>query len=131
MVRFLGIVISVFLCACTFSACRTLSVEESPEGTLMVKKPTEVAVHPSHVHKECMELSPSQALVYEFDCTRSVNFAIHYREGNRVIPVITKNNTTIHRGKFSPDKKQLYCLTWTNPHSSQTRLTYSFRVVKE
>ena len=122
---------SLFLCACIFSACRTLSVEESPEGTLMAKKTTEVMVQPSQVHRECIELLPPQALIYEFDCTRSVNFTIQYREGNRAIPVISKNNTTIHRGRFSPDKKQLFCLTWTNPHSSQTRLTYSFRVVKE
>ncbi len=115
------IIIFVFLCACIPGACSTLPVKEH----------TEVTINPSLVYEDCVELFPRQVLAYAFDCTKSVDFNIHYREGSHLIYKMTKNNTTIHQGKFYTDKKQFYCLAWTNPHSSPTRLKYSFRVTKE
>jgi len=102
------------------AACRSVPVKEQ----------TEVVINPSLIYEDCMELQPGEVLAYDFDCIKSVNFTIRYRQGDHITYKITKNNTTIHRDTFYADKKEIYCLSWANPHSSPTRLTYSYRVMK-
>ncbi len=113
---------SLFLIPSIFCGC----------STPVVKEHRDVAVNPSRVYQECVEMSPGDVLIYEFDCAGwSVNFDIRYQEESRVLYRFTKNNTTIHRGKFYPDRKGRYCLAWTNTHSSPTRLSYSLHVTRE
>ena len=122
MLGMLRIMFFIFLCSLILNACRTLPA----------KKHMEVTINPTRVHEECIELSPNDVLIYEFDCTRwPVNFDIHYQEGGHIIYKFTKSNTTFHRGKFSPDRKGRYCLAWKNIHSSPTRLKYSLSATEE
>jgi len=97
---------------------------------LQVKGQTEVILEPSKAHEDCMELIPENVLYYSFTAERPLNFNIHYHEGGNVTYAVKKDNTSAEEGRFSPDRKQFFCLMWTNPQAGPVRLLYSYRIEK-
>jgi len=98
---------------------------------MQVKNESEVTLAPSKVHEDCMELIPTDVLYYSFKTEGPVNFNIHYHEGAKITYPVTKDNTAGEEGRFYPDRKQYFCLMWTNPQSGSVRLTYTFRIEKQ
>lgn len=97
-------------------------------ASLSAKDKTTEAIKPSGIHEDCMELLPGQTLDYSFDSSKPVNFNIHYHEDHSVFYVVTKNGVSSDRGTYSAEKKQYYCLMWTNPNSEPATLKYDYSV---
>lgn len=86
---------------------------------------------PSDVHEDCMELLPGESLNYSFEASRPLNFNIHYHEDHSVFYVVSKDASRTERGIFLSEKKQYYCLMWTNPGSEQATLVYEQAIIKK
>jgi hypothetical protein len=85
---------------------------------------------PSGVHEDCMELSSGQGIEYSFTSSKPLNFNIHYHEDRGIFYAVQKDNTTHEDGRFQAEKKQYYCLMWTNPQSEHVDLAYTVTVEK-
>ena len=100
-------------------------------SALLRKSETEVTVDPSRIHEDCIDLFPGDVMVYSFRASSPVDFNIHFHsEGTITYPVSGKNMSN-GEGKFSPERKQFYCLMWTNPQKEPVHLTYTYNVVKK
>ncbi len=95
-------------------------------ASLVVADKTSETIKPSGVHEDCMELLSGQILEYSFEASKPLNFNVHYHEDNTVVYGITKDGVTADKGTFHCEKKQYYCLMWTNPGSEPIGLTYSY-----
>jgi hypothetical protein len=87
-------------------------------------------VRPSGLFEDCMEISARQKMEYEFTSKKPVNFYIHYHDEGGRYELDNKDMVDAGKGTFSPNKKEIYCLTWTNPNSRTVDITYSFTVKK-
>jgi hypothetical protein len=85
-------------------------------------------IKPSGVSEDCMELLPGQILEYSFEATKPLNFNIHYHEDHDVIYGITKDGVSEDKGTFRCEKKQYYCLMWTNPGSEPVSLIHTYQI---
>ncbi|HET6514799.1 MAG TPA: hypothetical protein VFG09_06520 [Thermodesulfovibrionales bacterium] len=83
-------------------------------------------IKPSEIHEDCMELVPGESLYYSFEASGPLNFNIHYHEDHNVVYGITKDEISSDKATFRCEKKQYYCLMWTNPGAGQVSLTYSY-----
>jgi hypothetical protein len=89
---------------------------------------TSETIKPSGISEDCMELLPGQILGYSFDASKPLNFNIHYHEDHDVIYGITKDGISEDKGTYRCEKKQYYCLMWTNPGSDPVSLDYSYQI---
>lgn len=92
---------------------------------------TSETVKPSGIHEDCMELLPGQILEYSFEASKPLNFNIHCHEDHGVVYGSTKDGVSGDKGTFRCEKKQYYCLMWTNPGSEPVDLVYSYSIKKE
>ena len=83
-------------------------------------------IKPSGIHEDCMELVPGQILDYSFDASGPTDFNLHFHEDSGVSYEISKDGVSSDRGTYSCNRKQYYCLMWTNPGLEQVSLTYSY-----
>ncbi|HXX80095.1 MAG TPA: hypothetical protein VEI46_00970 [Thermodesulfovibrionales bacterium] len=88
-------------------------------------------IKPSGIHEDCTELVPGETLDYFFNASRPLNFNVHYHEDHNVVYVITKDGVSSDKGTFRCEKKQYYCLMWTNSGSESVSLTYSYSTEKK
>jgi hypothetical protein len=88
-------------------------------------------IKPSGIHEDCMEMVPGQILEYSFEASNPLNFNVHYHEDHNVVYGITKDGVSSDKGTFLCEKKQYYCLMWTNAGSEPVNLTYSYRMGKK
>ena len=114
------LVILFLLLVIVTGACATLSASDKGSVSETLK--------PSGIHEDCMELSSGQGIVYSFESSKSLNFNIHYHEDKNIIFGVKKDNTSHENGRFQAEKKQYYCLMWTNPQSEQVKLVYTVNI---
>lgn len=88
-------------------------------------------IKPSGIHEDCMELLPGQSLDYSFESSKPLNFNLHYHEDHNVVHGIMKDSVSSDKGTFRCEKKQYYCLMWSNPGSEQVSLSYFYSIKKE
>lgn len=81
-------------------------------------------IPPGKIHEECMELKPSQKLVYSFEANGSLDFNIHFHVGDAVEYPVKKDKIKKHNDVFRPTLKQDYCLMWTNKSKAPVILKY-------
>ncbi len=121
MARVLNIM-SIFVFVVFFAyGCSSMQAQGQPN----------VMIEQSRSHEDCMELTPMNVLQYSFTSSKPLSFNIHYHEEGNVTYAVSKENTTSESGTFSPEKKQYYCLMWTNPLPETARLSYTFKVEKK
>ncbi len=115
--------------AFSLSGCATTGTGDATKKTATGKM-MKTTLGPSRLHEHCMDLSQKHKMVYSFESEEPVNFYIHYHyEGSRY-ELDRRDEVTALEGTFSADKKQVHCLTWTNPQSKPVEIKYSF-VIKE
>ena len=85
-------------------------------------------IKPSGTYEDCMELLPGQILEYSFEATKRLNFNIHCHEDQDVFYAIRKDGVSDDKGTYRPEKKQYYCLMWTNPGAEAVSLVHSYSV---
>jgi hypothetical protein len=100
-------------------------------SALLRKSETEVTVDPSRIHEDCTDLFPGDVMVYSFRASSPVDFNIHFHEEGTITYPVSEKNISNDEGKFSPERKQFYCLMWTNPQKEPVHLTYSYHIVKK
>jgi len=88
-------------------------------------------IKPSGIHEDCMELVPGDTLDYSFNASKPLDFNVHYHEDRNVVYVVTKDGASSDKGAYRCEKKQYYCLMWTNPGSESVSLTYSYGIKKK
>ena len=116
--------------AFSLSGCATTGAGEATKKT-GAGKTMKTTLGPSKLYEHCMELDVRHKMVYSFESEEPLNFYIHYHyEGSRY-ELDRRDEVTALEGTFSADKKQVHCLTWTNPQSSSVDITYSFVIQKE
>ena len=85
----------------------------------------------SGLHEDCEELTPGQVLDYQFESSKPLDFNIHYHDDSGISYPVKKDNIAKDQGVFRPDKKQFYCLMWTNPGSTPVEISYTKMIRKE
>ena len=100
-------------------------------STFLRKSDTEVIVDPSRIHEDCIDLFPGDVMVYSFRSSGPVDFNIHFHSEGTITYPVSEKNILNKEGKFSPERKQFYCLMWTNPQKEPVHLTYTYNVVKK
>lgn len=113
-------VLSCFIVVIT-GGCASLAVADNKSET----------IKPSGIHEDCMELVPGQILDYVFEASKPLNFNVHYHEDHDVVYGITKDGVSSDKGMFRCERKQYYCLMWTNPNSEPASLNYSYSIGKK
>ena len=88
-------------------------------------------IKPSGIHEDCMELVPGDTLDYSFNASKPLDFNLHCHEDHNVVYGITKDGVPSDKGAFRCEKKQYYCLMWTNSGSESVSLTYSYSIKKK
>jgi len=117
---FMNVVLG-FLLAFLMSGC----------SSLQVKDEIVVAIDPSRVHEECVDLMPHDVLFYTFQASEPLDFNIHCHEEGKIICPVSRSNSSGGEGKYYAEKEQTYCLMWTNIQTKPVRLTYTFKVEKK
>jgi hypothetical protein len=92
---------------------------------------TSETIKPSGIHEDCVELISGQILEYSFEASKPLNFNLHYHEDHDVVYGITKDGVSGDKGTFLCEKKQYYCLMWTNPGAEPVGLVYSYSIKEE
>ena len=110
------------LLALFFAACRTTA-------TAPVSAQTSTVLQPGQSHEDCIELTESNVLTYTFTSSAPVDFNIHYHEGDKVTYPVQKSNITSDTGSFTPDRKAVYCLMWTNNGTEPANISYTSHAV--
>jgi hypothetical protein len=100
-------------------------------ASLVAADQTSETIKPSGIHEDCMELLPDQILEYSFEASKPLNFNVHYHEDHDVVYGITKDGVSGDKGTFHCEKKQYYCLMWTNAGSESVGLVYSYSIRKK
>lgn len=85
-------------------------------------------IEPSKTYEDCIELSPDQVLDYAFESLRPLDFNIHCHENDKIVYPVAKDDVFSDSGSFQPEKRQYYCLMWTNHHTESVGLEYKYRV---
>ena len=88
-------------------------------------------IKPEGVHEDCLEMVPGQILDYSFEASKPVDFNLHCHEDDGVSYAISKDGVSSDKGTFVCEKRQHYCLMWTNPGSETVSLTYSYSTKKK
>lgn len=111
----------------TLLSCLIVLVTGGYASLIAVNKIAET-IKPSGIHEDCMELLPGQIMEYSFESSRPVNFNLHCHEDSGVEYQISKDGVSTDKGTFRCEKKQHYCLMWTNPSSEPVSLNYDYRL---
>jgi hypothetical protein len=86
---------------------------------------------PSKLYEHCMEVGAGQKMDYTFSSKDPLNFYIHYHDEGSRYEKDKHDAVAALEDTFSADKKQIYCLTWTNPQTRSVDITYSFEIQKK
>lgn len=121
------IVVVSSIAALSLGGCATAG---SGKDTHKVRAPEirKAKVRPSGLFEDCMEISAQQKMDYEFTSKKPVNFYIHYHDEGGRFELDNQDMVDSGKGTFSPDKQEIYCLTWTNPQTRTVDITYSCTV---
>lgn len=123
MFRFIQFVMVSCLMVAFAGGCASVDVKE--------KEVISETLKPTGIHEDCVELSPGQSIEYSFDSSKPLNFNIHYHEDSGIFYPLQRDNTLHEGGRFQAEKRQHYCLMWTNAQSEAVRLTYRMKVEKK
>ncbi len=88
-------------------------------------------IAPTDSHERCRKLNPGQELKYSFKTTEPVDFNIHYHEDGDIRYQVSEEKLKTGKGTFLSEKKQLYCMEWTNHSYRPVRLKYRCGVRSE
>lgn len=114
----------------SLSGCATTgagdAVNKTDAGKMM-----KTTLGPSKLYEHCMEIGAGQKMDYTFSSKDPLNFYIHYHDEGSRYEKDKHDAVAALEGTFSADKKQIYCLTWTNPQTRSVDITYSFKIQKK
>lgn len=110
--------------------CAILLFPAAGCGSMPVRAQQEIAIAPSRVHEDCMEIKKGERLVYSFQASQPLSFNLHYHDDSHITYAIEKENVRESSGTYRAEKDQYYCLMWTNPQKEEAQITYTYSVEK-
>ena len=84
-------------------------------ATITAGEPKVVSAQPVpsyQIHEECFRLSEGDRVEFRFESTETVDFNIHYHEGDAVVMPISREKSLEYAGVYLARLTQNYCLTW-------------------
>lgn len=79
--------------------------------------------------EECLDLKTGQILHYRFQAEATLDFNVHYHEGEKVnFPYPQTPLKVLEAQRFTVQLPQTYCLMWKNTDDAPVKLNYAFRV---
>ncbi len=99
-------------------------------GTMENYQKSNVAkeLKPLGIYEDCMDMVSGQVLNYSFKASAPLSFNIHYHEGDDVVYPVSKEKAISDSGSMLCEKREKYCLMWTNTHGDPATVTYSYHV---
>ncbi len=94
-------------------------------------KKAETSINPTQSFEDCIEMTKGNSMLYSFKSSAPLNFNIHFHEGEAISYPVERKNTSAEEGEFLPDRKQYYCMMWTNIGSEAVKVEYSYNVKKK
>jgi len=88
----------------------------APSGTLVLA--------PFEFRELCYEMAPQDALTYDFQADRPLDFNIHYHDGLTIRYPVELTGIADDSGRFVAEQERYYCLMWFNQSLTSTSLTY-------
>jgi hypothetical protein len=125
-----AIVVVSSIAALALGGCATAGSNKDAHKKGKAPETKKAMVRPSGLFEDCMEVSAQQKMDYEFTSKEAVNFYIHYHDEGGRHELDNQDMVNSGKGTFSPDKKEIYCLTWTNPNTRTIDISYSCIVDK-
>ncbi len=83
------------------------------------------------VHEVCMTLTEGQNLVYFFKSSKTMNFNIHYHEGETVNFPVEEYPTDMASDVFTATVEHGYCMMWTNQNENAVELEVRYEVQQD
>ncbi len=96
-----------------------------------VRKTTDKRIEPRSSYEECIELLPSQTIVYLFKSSEPVKFHIHYHNGEKVIYPVSQGRISSWWDEFRPEEKENFCLMWENTQSYSITLYFEYKMMED
>ncbi len=93
-----------------------------------IKEHVEKIIDPSSSYEECIQLLPTQTLVYLFKASEPVKFNIHYRDGEKVMSPVSQGRISSWWDTFKPEEEEDFCLTWENAQSYHINLYLEYEI---
>ncbi len=133
MVNYFRIVIFFGFVVLFIMGCSTSETKSTKQGSVDSNQhySSKIKLDQSGYFEKCEDMSPGNKLVYSFKASKPVKFNIHYHVRTDIFYPVTKDDIVTLEGTFYPEKKQMYCTMWANPHSEIVNLSYDFKVMKE
>ncbi|HDH50068.1 MAG TPA: hypothetical protein ENG95_04305 [Nitrospirae bacterium] len=97
-------------------------------ATARIKEHVDKIIDPSSSYEECVELLPTQTLVYLFKASEPVKFNINYNDGNTVMYPVSQGRISSWWDTFKPEKEENFCLTWENTRSYHITLYFEYEI---
>ncbi len=79
-------------------------------------------------HEECFAVQANQEIDFAFITDGDVDFNLHYHVGRDIYYPVKEEDINRYKGVYTPEKKQIYCLMWTNYGEDSIPLTYYYTV---
>jgi len=86
------------------------------------------SIEAGKVHEVCMKLAEGQSMKYSFKSASSMNFNIHYHEGEKVSFPVEEYLTDSADGTFNSTAEHGYCMMWTNPNEAAVELNVEYEI---
>ncbi|HDZ62886.1 MAG TPA: hypothetical protein ENH40_07065 [Nitrospirae bacterium] len=99
-------------------------------ATNQAKKTTDKRIDPRSSHEECIELLPSQTIVYLFKSSEPVKFNVHYDNGKKVMYPVSQGRVSSWWDEFRPEKEDRFCLLWENIQSYHITLYFEYQIME-
>jgi hypothetical protein len=69
---------------------------------------------PGAFEELCFELDAGRTVRYQFDAGAPLEFNLHWHRGNNVLFPVRSGAVQRRAGTFTAERKEGYCLMWTN-----------------
>ena len=80
--------------------------------------------------EQCLDLSESQELQYNFDSQAPLSFNLHYHQKGEINYTFKEDSIDELENSFQPEKRGYYCLQWGNPGKEKVEMNYHFKILK-
>lgn len=94
----------------------------------MGQRASTLQIEPDSVHEDCFAMEPGQVMQYAFESRLPLEFNVHFHEGAEVFYPVLKKDVTMDEGSYEAEKRNYYCLMWTNHKQEPVALIYTCTV---
>ncbi|WP_457390640.1 hypothetical protein [Roseateles sp. P5_E1] len=121
LARCLALIVS--LVACSAASAQSLEIKWLGEG----RYTRTVKVQPAKTYEFCGELKANQKLIWSFESSQTLSYAIYQMDGSHKTPVGASTDGWRANGKVEAPSAGRYCWTWTNGSDKAIELAFDLK----